>query len=341
MSLLFYVSSMNKKLPLLIGLVIASLALRGQYVPNNSQSFQFISLYNPGFTGVENFDDLKFSYRYQWAGFGENAPKFVNLSFQKRIKQPLDLSYNSLRMSDFSGAEPERLPRAKRIIHGLGANVFQSVVGVVASIGGSLSYAINYPLSGKSRLALGAAALMENRKLDVSAVTVRDPDEFYDYLLRSSTSQTDLNVRVGALLYQKNFYFGVSYLPLVHIAVQSSDLAMEEPFYRGSLQAGYSFPVNASVLLKPSAIALVQMNNDVVIDYNLKAFIQDKVWLGLGYRDIGSGVAVLGFNINEKFTVGYSFELSLGDFRKFDDGSHELVLAARLNNLKRFTQYIW
>jgi hypothetical protein len=33
--------------------------------------------------------------------------------------------------------------------------------------------------------------------------------------------------------------------------------------------------------------------------------------------------------------------MSLGNFQKFNDGSHELVLAARLKNLRKYTQYIW
>jgi hypothetical protein len=128
---------------------------------------------------------------------------------------------------------------------------------------------------------------------------------------------------------------------LVNIALQASDLAMEESFYRGSVQAGYAFPVAEGVMLKPSVIGLLQMNSQVALDYNVKAYFQNKLWMGLTYRDIKSGVALFGFNINDTFTASYSFELSLGDFRKFDDGSHELVLAARLRNLKRYSQYIW
>lgn len=331
---------MKKLLPG-IALVLMSTTLFAQYVPNNSQAFQFMSLFNPAFTGVENFDDLKLSYRYQWAGFGKYAPKFINLSYQKRIKHPLDLSYNSQRLSNLAAARVEQLPRSKRMIHGLGLNIFQSRVGILKSIGGAMSYSINYPLTTRSRLAFGVTALLENRKMDVADVTVRDPDEYYNYLLRSSTAQTDLNVRVGALLYKENFYIGMSYLPLVNIALQASDLAMEEPFYRASVQAGVAVPMNAEVTLRPSIMALLQMNNRLAVDYNVKAYVQNKVLLGLTYRSTKSGVAMLGFNINDTFTATYSFELSVGDFRKFDDGSHELVMAARLNNLKKFTQYIW
>lgn len=320
---------------------VISTTLTAQYVPNNSQGYQFISLFNPAFTGVENYDDLKLSYRYQWAGFGKYSPKFINLAYQKRIKQPLDMAYNSTRLSSYSGGQLEQVPKSKRIIHGLGFNIFQSKVGAIKSLGANMSYALNYPLSKNTRLAFGVAALIENRKLDMNEITVRESDEFYNYLLRSSTSQTDLNVRTGVVVYQENFYLGISYLPLAHVALQASDLAMEEPFYRGSIQAGVAIPLNADVTLKPSILALLQMNNSLVVDYNVKAFIQNKVFVGLTYRDIKSGVALLGFNLNETFTASYSFELSVGDFKKFDDGSHELVLAARLKNLKRFTQFIW
>jgi type IX secretion system PorP/SprF family membrane protein len=318
-----------------------TVALQAQYIPNNAQTFQFAPVFNPAFTGVENFGDLKLSYRYQWSGFGQYSPKFINLSYNIRIKQPLDLTYNSLRLSDPNAGKPEHLPKSKGIIHGFGANVFQSQVGVLKSIGGSVNYAINYPITKKYRIALGVSALIENRKLDVGEVTVRDPDPFYNHLLQSSNTQTDLNIRSGLLLYSQNFYAGISYLPLVNMALQSSELSMNTPFYRGSFQAGYSFPLNNDVTLKPSVFGLLQMKGGMAIDYSVKAYVQNKIWMGLTYRDIQSGVAIFGFNINELFTVSYAYEMSLGNLRQFNDGSHELVLSMRLNNYKKISQYIW
>src|SRR5688572_10437619 len=136
---------MRTKLILPVLFAFTSVIVHAQYVPNNSQAFQFMTIYNPAFSGVENFDDLKFGYRYQWAGFGKYSPKFINLAYHRRIKQPLDLSYNSSRISDFSTARNESLPRSKRMIHGMGVNIFQSSVGVIKSIGGSFTYSMNYP----------------------------------------------------------------------------------------------------------------------------------------------------------------------------------------------------
>ena len=330
-----------KKIIWIIFVLMATGSLQAQYIPNNAQGFQFMPLYNPAFTGIENFNDLKFSYRYQWAGFGSNSPKFINLSYQTRLIEPLDLSYNSLRLSDPTATNPENLPRARRMIHGLGGNIFHSEVGVLKSAGANVNYSIHYPVSKNARFAAGASLLIENRKLDVSEVTVRDPDQFYNHLLSSSTSQTDLNLRAGILLYSADYYIGVTYLPLLYTVLEASELAMTQPFYRGSVQAGVSFYLNADITLKPSVLALLQMNNEFVIDYNAKAFFRDNIWLGLTYRDIKSGVAIIGWNFDERLSASYSYEMSLGEFRQFNDGSHELVLALRLNNFRKYSQYTW
>jgi type IX secretion system PorP/SprF family membrane protein len=330
-----------KKFIFIIMYIVFSSTLQAQYIPNNAQTFQFLPLFNPAFTGIENYNDLKFGYRYQWSGFGSYSPRFINLSYHTRLVSPLDLSYNSPRLSDPSAMNPENMPQSERMIHGLGGNLFHSEVGVLKSVGGNVNYSIHYPVGKKMRFSAGVAMLIENRKLDVSEVTVRDPDEFYNHLLTSSTSQTDLNLRAGVLLYGNNFYVGLSYLPLLYTVLQASELQMTQPFYRGSVQAGVAIPMNADVLLKPSVLALLQMNNDVIIDFNVKAFFRQNIWLGMSYRDIKSGVAIVGWNFDERLSASYSYEMSLGEFKQFNDGSHELVLSLRLNNFRKYTQYTW
>ena len=330
-----------KTFTIIVLLFVVILPLEAQYIPNNAQTFQFLPMFNPAFSGVENYNDLKLSYRYQWSGFGQYSPKFINLSYHSRLIKPLDLAYNSLRLSDPAAMNPQHMPRSRRMIHGVGGNLFHSEIGVLKSIGGSVNYAIHYPVGGKARFAAGVALVVETRKLDVGEVTVRDPDEFYNHLLSSSTAQTDLNLRAGVLLYGQNFYVGLSYLPLLYTVLQASELEMTQPFYRGSLQAGVSIPMNPDVTLKPSVLALVQMDNELALDYSVKAFFRENIWLGITYRDIQSGVALVGWNFDERLSAAYAYEMSLGEFKQFNDGSHELVVALRLNNFRKHNQYTW
>lgn len=312
-----------------------------QYVPNNGQAFQFASITNPAFSGVESYADLKLSYRYQWSGFGSYSPKFMNLAFNTRLKQPVDLKYNAMRMSNTRLVQPENLPRRKRIIFGFGGNLFHSQVGAINSMGGSLNFSWNYPLSKKFRLSMGIGSLVESRKLRLEDITFREPDPFYNHLLTSATSQVDLNLRGGMLLYSKGFYLGLSYLSIVTKPIQASDVALEQPFYRGSIQTGFSFSTSPTVSFKPSILAYLLMDNSLSIDYNIKTYLQDKVWMGLTYRDSKSGIFMIGLNVTESLNAAYAYEVTFGGFQPFSGSSHELVLGFRINNFKKAATWTW
>ena len=317
----------------------------GQYIPNSSQLFQFASGANPAFTGAESYGDLKFGYRYQWAGFGEGAPKFVNIAYSGRLKQPVDLVTHAPRMSNATELNSNAfIPARKRTIHGLGGNFFHESYGLVVRMGGAVNYGFHYPISNTFRLSLGVAAAIENIKPDYTKIQLgqeAQPDPFVEHLISSGSSHTDVSLRGGLLLYSRNFYFGFSYLPIMTQVIQNSDVAFSDAFYRGTVQLGAAFDLGPGVVLKPSVWGLLQMDNKVTIDYGVKAYIQDKLWLGVTYRDVKSSVALIGFNVNQLFGAAYSYEMSMGGMKKFNDGSHELVLSFKFNNFKRQGSAIW
>lgn len=333
-----------KRFLLIVTLGVFCCEVSAQYIPNSGQAFQFASAYNPAFTGVENYGDLKLGYRYQWTGFKEYAPKFVNLAYNFRLKQPLDLTFNALRSSQSGSKGRIVIPKSKQLIHGLGFAVFNEKVGLIERLGGGVNYSLHYPLSAKTRMALGLSAIVENTKLNADEIYLGanpDPDPFYENLLKGSTNHTEVGLRAGILFYSQNFYFGASYFPVWNTTIKSSDLDFKDPFYRGSVQAGVSLPVNAELSIKPSIVALLQMNDEILIDYNVKAFLEKKVWFGLTYRDIQSGIVSAGLMINDKFAASYSYEFSMSKIKQFSGGSHELVLSVRLNNFKRQSQQTW
>jgi type IX secretion system PorP/SprF family membrane protein len=329
------------RIVLIFGLSFLNLVAYAQYIPNNGQAYQLASLYNPAFSGIEEFTDLKLSYRYQWSGFGSNAPKFMNLAFNTRLKQPLDLRYNTMRISKPSVIQEQNIPKKKRNILGFVVNVFNSQIGPLKQTGGSLGYAWHIPVSKKIKLAIGASSVIENRKIQLTELSFEKPDPFYQHLLNSASSQLDLNVRAGFLLYTSRFYFGTSYLSIVNQSINASDIAFEEPFYVGSIQTGLVLPIGTTVMVKPSLLGYLQKNNTLTMDYGLKAYFQNKIMTGITYRSNKSGIFMFGINASNFLTVNYSYEISFGDLRQFSDGSHELVLGLRINNFKKMPYYTW
>jgi type IX secretion system PorP/SprF family membrane protein len=332
---------MLKSLPVLIFSLISTVSL-AQYIPTSNQAYQYLSLFNPAFAGVEKYTDLKLSYLDQWGNL-PGSPKTINVVLTMRLNQPLDLSNSSLRPGNPSQVgNPDFIPKKKRIFHALAANAFNQQFGPTQLSGGGLTYSFHYPLSKKLTLSGGTSAIIESVKVDPNSITFRDDNDPYtQYLLNNNVKQTDLNIRAGVLLYGKNFYVGASYFPVLNKSIQSTNTLGDHPFYRASVQLGYSFPVSANLILKPSAVALVQMDNTFSVDYSLKAYIQNKLMLGACYRNIQTAVFFLGFSINDLLGVSYSYEMSLNGFKQFNDGSHELVLSVKLNNFKKLNPYAW
>jgi type IX secretion system PorP/SprF family membrane protein len=327
-----------------IFLTLAAWTGHAQYVPNSGQAFQFASLYNPSFAGIESYGDLKFNYRYQWTGYDDNAPKYFNIAYNVRLRQPIDLTSNALRSGFGNKLEKLNLPKSKRLIHGLGLNFFSEQAGLINRLGGGVTYALHYPLTNKVRLSGGVSAIVENAKVDMNKIYLGDnpdADPFYDRLLQGGANHTNLNVRAGLLLYAPGYYIGVAYFPLSNTSVKSSDLSFQYSYYKGSLQGGLSFPLPNDVALKPSIMALLTTNDKLLVDYNLKLFLQQKLWMGVTYRDIQSGVVSAGLAINERFAAGYSYEFPTGAIRQFSGSSHEIVLSLRVHNFKHEAQQVW
>jgi type IX secretion system PorP/SprF family membrane protein len=192
-------------------------------------------------------------------------------------------------------------------------------------------------------LSVGASAIAENLRIDPDKIylgAAADPDPVYEQIINGKTSNTELNIRAGAVLYSQNFYVGLSYLPVWKFDVRDASWMTASSIYKATLQTGYSFELGENVQLKPSIIGYLNAGNNVNVDYAAKVYLRNLVWFGAMYRDTKMGVGQLGFNINKMFTAAYSYEVSTGEW-KFGSGSHELVLGIRLNNFRNQQNYIW
>jgi type IX secretion system PorP/SprF family membrane protein len=339
---------MKRLLQIAIVICAAATPSVAQYIPNSNQAFQFMPVINPAFSGLEGFRDLKLSYRYQWAGYGNNAPKFVNLAYNFRVKEPLDLTLHAIRTSNAPARRKDDIPAMKKATHGLGANLFNERIGPIDRTGGGINYAFHYPVSNAVKISVGVSAQIDNTKIDLDKLyfgsgpdgTELD-DPFYDRLVANGSNHTELNVRAGVLVYSEKFYAGLTYYPIVNSSLKTSEVTVGDPFYKGSFQVGAAFPVTPTIEIKPSVLGFWQLSNKFSIDYNVKMYIEQKLWFGVTYRDIQSFVGILGFNLNELLGASYSYEISSNGMQQFNDGSHELVLSVRLNNFKRLSPQTW
>jgi type IX secretion system PorP/SprF family membrane protein len=331
---------MKKVILITTAVLMLGLSSHAQYLPTTGQPFQFAPVYNPAFTGIDPFGDIRLAYRSQVGAFGANSPSFFNALYQFRLNKPREPNVNSLR-SSYNLPKLENRPRG--VIHGMGINAFDEELGVMSRRGVGVNYAYHYPISRTLMLAVGTSAIVENLRVDPDKIYLgadAAPDPVYQQILNGKSNSTQVNVRAGVVLYSRSFYFGLAYLPLYRYDLKDATWLTAPSIYKATLQTGVAFHLSETVDLKPSIIGYLSDGGRVNFDYNLKVFVRNIFWSGVMWRDTQTGVAQLGFNISKNFSAAYSYEVSTGEW-KFGAGSHELVIGIRLKNFKNQPSYIW
>ena len=88
--------------------------------------------------------------------------------------------------------------------------------------------------------------------------------------------------------------------------------------------------MNAFWSLEPSLL-LKTVVPTTQLDAGIKAIYNDKLWGGLNYRDNGDIAALLGYSIQERFLIGYSYDIINSNLRDYSSGWHEFMLGTRFS----------
>ena len=139
----------------------------------------------------------------------------------------------------------------------------------------------------------------------------------------------------GAYYYTSKFYFGLSIPRLI----DNKDFGLEKHAY---LLAGGIFPLNKSIMLKPS-LMLKQSASILTMDASLLGIFNEIFWFGFQIRNgLGgeefkqlnnAGISTMfGINIGERFSLGYSYGFPSSLLNKgLNMSTHELMLRFDLN----------
>jgi type IX secretion system PorP/SprF family membrane protein len=96
--------------------------------------------------------------------------------------------------------------------------------------------------------------------------------------------------------------------------------------YNYHLQAGYllrlaeNWKVLPSVLIRYAPAAFPQA------DINAYVIYRDKIWLGTSFRTSQSLIGLIMYQLNNQFSLGYSYDMGWGSSGKPLGGTHEIMI---------------
>ncbi|MBW3130434.1 PorP/SprF family type IX secretion system membrane protein [Hymenobacter profundi] len=303
---------------LLLPLLLAAVPALAQQEAQYSQYMNNNYLLNPGATGVEDYIDIKASYRTQWVGL-DGAPKTFYLS-------------GSSSLGKWRSTSKRTLNDRRRPFHAIGGLVYRDVTGPTSRTSAYASYAYNLVLTPKIRAALGASIGMQQFAVDGNQLQFYDPTT-----VAASAASRVLDGSVGLWVYSSDFYVGVSSTQLLgnkldfsygpdQVSAGAPGNALKRHYF---FTGGVRVPLSQDWSLVPSVLVKTVNPAPLSVDLNAKLKYRDLLWVGASWRAFDSVIALAGLSY-EQFTIGYSYDAGLSKLNNYHYGSHEILLGLRL-----------
>ena len=328
---------------LLLGSMLMGLQMQlcAQQRPHYTQYILNNYIVNPALTGIENYTDVKLSYRNQWVGF-PGAPQTMYLSVHTPI------SKKDYRTSPTSFEVPGNNPRGKSYWedytasephHGVGGSLINFKTGYINRFFITGSYAYHLGLTPKLNLSAGFSGGISTITIDAGKIELANPIDPSIGTIAGDLRKVRPELNAGLWLYSSKFFAGVSAQQIIpaKYPLQNSSLNQSALVPHLFATAGYRFLISEDINMLPSVMLRYISSMPLFTDVNLKLQYQDRVWVGANYR-INEGVAAMaGVNISNTFNISYSYDSYFNNQTNYllpfmQRGTHEIVLGFLIGN---------
>ena len=325
----------------LLWALLSLLSIKGvaQQQPHYTQYVMNQYIINPAITGIENYTDIKFSHRHQWAGF-EGAPVTSYFTAHKSFGGS-NMKGNATGFTVEEGGNARGKNywdqyTAADAHHGIGIQVVNDKMGPLSNLSAQLTYAYHIGLTDQTSISAGFGLginqmMLDADKLNFGLIKV-DNSVYTSGELRKITP----NISAGIYLYSAKYFLGVS---AQQVVPQRVEYANDSVKLKGNnvlphmfMTAGYRLLVGDDFNFIPSVMVKYMKPVPTQIEFNAKLQYRDMAWIGASYRSTDAFAGMLGFNLSNKVMMGYSYDYSTSNLNNYSRGSHEFLLGFIIGN---------
>lgn len=306
-----------------------------QYVLNNY-------ILNPAITGIENYTDVKLSYRNQWAGIN-GAPVTAYFSIHGPLgKRDLRTNATSFQVPGENPAGPKAWDEyaVSQPHHGIGLTAINDKAGYINRWTIAANYAYHLPLTAKTSLSAGLNVGITSVNLDQSKIEWGnlDPNDPAIGISSGEIKKIKPEIGAGLWLYSARYFLGLSVLNIIPGKAQfvKNDKygVSYTPNYFAT--AGYKFALSQQITALPSVMVQYWQPQLTSLHANLKIQYEDFLWIGGSYRFadlVGGYSGMIGINVSNTFNISYAYEnATTSRLQTYTRGTHEVMLGFLLGN---------
>lgn len=290
---------MNRLIFLCLGIYCCSLSsVKAQQEPQFTQYMYNMFILNPAYAGSNNVLTAVGFYRSQWDNV-PGAPRTLSFS----MDQPLD---------------NEKI--------GVGFSAYSDQIGPTSELYASASFSYSIQTGYDSELKFGLRGGVHNLTVDFSKANF-DPEDLIE-----NFSHFAPTIGFGLFWYSDNWYVGASVpniLETKYLNEISKSEASKKPHYY--ITGGYIFQINDNLKFKPTALFKAVGGAPFSFDISANLMLQDKITVGLAYRNEESVAVLSSFQLTPQLNIGYAFDYNTGEVSEISLYSHEFMMRYEFN----------
>jgi type IX secretion system PorP/SprF family membrane protein len=262
---------------------------------------------------MTQYQDNQFALNPAFAGSRET------LSLLAAFRQQYSSVPGAPQAQFFALHAPLRNPRI-----GVGVTIFNETFNIARNTGFTAAYAHRIPLSQHQRLAFSLSGGVYNAETGWNELQLTDPD---DEAFGEREVRLQPALGFGLAWYGNDFFTGMSVPDFFYQAPFQNERTSFEPFKTTWLfTAGYRHQLNASWSLQPATLLRLRKDQTALADISLSAWYNKLYRGGLTWRSNQELIVTAGWRFTRQWTLTYSYDVPLGDFKKTSNGSHEISL---------------
>lgn len=278
--------------------------MNAQQLPQYTQYMLNDLAINPAVSGKDDFADVRSNNRYQWIGIID-APRTYMLTLHAPFKK-------------------------KHM--GMGTHIYTDIVGPTRRVGIKLTYGYHIKLTENTKLSLGLSAGIQQWGIDGHKLILHDAGD--ENLLVQYQTKMVPDFGAGLYVHKKDiWYIGFSAPQLYQSPIK---------LYPGGdnkgtlvthfiLNGGYKFKIDDDFKIEPSFLAKLASPAPVKVDVGVRGIYKEQIWLGGAYRHNDAFTALIGFMYKNYLMIGYSYDFTTTNLRKYSTGTHEIMLGLRFS----------
>jgi type IX secretion system PorP/SprF family membrane protein len=217
---------------------------------------------------------------------------------------------------------------------GYGGYIYNDVTGPTSRTGFTGAYAYNISLTPTMRLSMGIYLSMLQYRIDGTQLNPRDVSDPVLLTMVSTSYMPDAGL--GVYLYADEFYVGLSAAQLLNNKVKVFDNkdGLNRLKTHINLTGGYRYEINRDWALEPSIMVKGTAPMELSFDVTARVEWQKMVWGAVSYRYHDAVSILIGYSYEDMLLFGYSYDIGLSSIRKYNTGTHEIMIGYRFNDVK-------